>query len=76
MALEGPAFYDDEGIFATYSAGRQRPYNANDTLEKPIFDELVGDLTGRRILDLGCGDGGFGREALQAGCLSYLGLEG
>jgi SAM-dependent methyltransferase len=76
MALEGPAFYDDEGVFATYATSRERPFNANDTLEKPVFDELVGGLAGRRILDLGCGDAGFGREALQAGCSSYLGLEG
>lgn len=76
MALEGPSFYDDEGVFATYTAARERPFNANNTLEKPVFDELVGDLSGRRILDLGCGDAQFGREALRAGCLSYLGLEG
>lgn len=76
MAFNGPAFYDDEAVFATYMAARERPFNANDTLEKPIFDELVGNLAGRRILDLGCGDARFGREALTAGCQSYLGIEG
>ena len=38
--------------------------------------ELAGDLTHQRILDLGCGDATFGREALTRGCQSYLGVEG
>ncbi|MEZ4726784.1 MAG: class I SAM-dependent methyltransferase [Caldilineaceae bacterium] len=33
-------------------------------------------MQGLRILDLGCGDAGFGCEALSQGCASYLGLEG
>ncbi len=76
MAHDGPTFYDDDAIFATYQARRNRADNPNDTLEKPVILELIGDLTGRRILDLGCGDAGFGREALSRGCQSYLGLEG
>jgi SAM-dependent methyltransferase len=38
--------------------------------------ELVGEFTNQRILDLGCGDGTFGQEALTRGCQSYLGIEG
>ena len=76
MTLSGPAFYDDDAIFDTYMARRSRADNPNDTLEKPVILELVGDLTRRRILDLGCGDGAFGREALSKGCRSYLGVEG
>lgn len=76
MALSGPDFYDDEAVFKTYRAGQDRPQNAKDALEKPIFDELVGSLEGQRILDLGCGDARFGREALDAGCELYFGVEG
>lgn len=77
MGKSGPEFYDDEAVFATYMTGREsRLDNPNDTLEKPIFDELVGNLRGLRILDLGCGSGGFGLEALERGGQSYVGIDG
>jgi len=76
MRHTGSQFFNDEAVFATYAAHRRRPDNANDTLERPIFMALVGAVRGLAILDLGCGDGGFGREALATGCASYLGLEG
>lgn len=77
MGKNGPEFYDDETVFATYIAAREtRVEGPNDTLEKPVFDELLGNLTNLRILDLGCGNAGFGLEALQQGCRSYLGIDG
>jgi SAM-dependent methyltransferase len=76
VAHNGPAFYDDDAIFSTYMARRRRPDNPNDLLEKPVIIELIGELTGLRILDLGCGDAGFGLEALAQDCQSYLGVEG
>jgi 16S rRNA G966 N2-methylase RsmD len=76
MVYDGHAFYDDDAIFNTYMARRRRADNPNDTLEKPVILELVGDLKNRRILDLGCGDAAFGREALNKGCQTYMGIEG
>jgi SAM-dependent methyltransferase len=77
MAKNGPEFYDDEAVFATYMSGREtRVDGPNDTLEKPVFDELLSDLTGLRILDLGCGNAAFGLQALRQGCQSYLGMDG
>jgi trans-aconitate methyltransferase len=76
MIYEGPAFYDDDAIFKTYMSRRGRENNPNDTLEKPIISELIGNVMDKRILDLGCGDASFGREALARGCQSYLGIEG
>jgi SAM-dependent methyltransferase len=76
MVYEGPAFYDDDDVFKTYTARRHRENNPNDTLEKPVILELAGELTNQRILDLGCGDATFGREVLSRGCQSYLGIEG
>ena len=73
---EGPGFYDDERVFATYLAHRRRPDNPNDTLERPALLELLGSVAGLRVLDLGCGDARFGRELLAEGCQSYTGLEG
>ena len=57
-------------------ARRHGPDSPNDTLEKPILLEFVGSLADQRILDLGCGDAAFGREALAHGCRSYVGIEG
>lgn len=76
MAQEGPAFYDDDAIFETYMARRQRTDNPNDTMEKPVILELIGELANQRILDLGCGDATLGKEALTRGCASYLGIDG
>ncbi len=76
MVYDGTAFYDDDAIFKTYMARRQRANNPNDTMEKPVILELIGELKNQRILDLGCGDASFGQEALSKGCQSYLGIEG
>ena len=76
MSLQGSDFYDDNDVFQSYMASRGRQDNPNDTLEKPVLLELLGDLTGKRILDLGCGDAAFGREAFQHGCAAYVGVEG
>lgn len=76
MSLPGPAFYDDEAVFATYQQRRQQPDNPNDLLEKPIIRALIGPIAGRTILDLGCGDASFGRELLSQGAAQYVGVEG
>jgi SAM-dependent methyltransferase len=77
MGKNGPEFYDDEAVFATYMAGREtRIDGPNETLEKPVFDALTGDLANLRILDLGCGNAAFGLEALEQGCQSYFGIDG
>ncbi|MBI1880029.1 MAG: class I SAM-dependent methyltransferase [Chloroflexi bacterium] len=76
MSPMGPAFYDDNVVFATYRQRRQRPDNPNDTLEKPVTCELIGPVLGQRVLDLGCGDADFGRELLNDGVAAYVGIEG
>jgi SAM-dependent methyltransferase len=76
MSLEGPAFYDDDAVFAEYMSHRRWVDNPNNTLEYPVMIELAGELANLRILDLGCGDAAWGREALAKGCRSYLGVEG
>ncbi len=76
MRTHGPAFYDDDTIFATYMAHRQQPDNPPDTLEQPVLLDMVGVVAGLRILDLGCGAAVFGRAALEQGCRMYVGVEG
>jgi len=76
MSYRGSDFYDRDENFARYMERRQAEENANDTLEKPVFCELLGNVAGQRILDVGCGDARYGRELLELGCSAYLGLEG
>lgn len=72
----GPAFYDDDQIFAMYMRHRERPDTPSDTLENPVIAELIGPVAELDILDLGCGDAMFGRELLEHGAASYVGVEG
>ena len=72
---EGTKFFDDDKRFESYRTGRHRPNTPNESLEKPVFLELLDDVRGKQILDLGCGDGLFGLELLRGGGQSYLGLD-
>ncbi|HUP27522.1 MAG TPA: class I SAM-dependent methyltransferase [Chloroflexia bacterium] len=75
MAYREHEFYDDAEGFTGYMAHRANPANPNDTIEEPIFTEMLGAVAGLDILDLGCGDGTFGHGLLAAGCTSYCGLD-
>src|SRR5690606_9274509 len=68
-------FYDSLNVHETYLKQRQRPDNPNDAIEGPHFLRLAGDMHGLDIIDLGCGDGQFGREALERGANSYQGID-
>lgn len=72
---KGPDFYDEEGVFRWYTQRRAASDSPNDTMEKPVFMELLGDTRDAHVLDLGCGAGGFGVELLQGGCATYTGVE-
>ncbi|MFF2198146.1 methyltransferase domain-containing protein, partial [Streptomyces sp. NPDC058157] len=72
----GPDFYDDERVFPRYQEARSATDEGNATLEDPYVTAYAGDLRGRSVLDLGCGDGRFGASALAAGARRYLGVDG
>lgn len=76
MSHDGPTFYDDAQVFDRYAQLRARAESANDTLEAPVIAELIGAVAGLDVLDLGCGDGAYGRTLLAAGARSYLGIDG
>jgi SAM-dependent methyltransferase len=75
MALDGPAFYDDDQVFAAYTRHRLGDETPNDTLEKPDLLDLIGSAIDLRVLDLGCGDAEISKELLATGSRSYLGVE-
>jgi SAM-dependent methyltransferase len=68
-------FYEDDTILQDYLASRYSPESPNESLEKPALLELLGNVRGKSILDLGCGDARFALELLEKGCTSYLGIE-
>jgi SAM-dependent methyltransferase len=76
MATDGPQYYDAASVFETYSEMRKRRDSPNETIEAPVFDTLVGDPRGLRVLDLGCGTALLGRDLLARGASEYVGLEG
>ncbi|GAA0362978.1 class I SAM-dependent methyltransferase [Bacillus horti] len=75
MVYRGSQNYDQDSFFEKYQQLRKRSESANDTLEKPIFFEML-DKASDSILDLGCGNAAFGVELLERGASFYTGLEG
>ena len=76
MDYRGASAYDDDQFFKKYMNRRSRVDSPNNSIEKPILLEMIGDVKGKKVLDLGCGDAKFGVELLQKGCISYDGVEG
>lgn len=76
MEYRGASVYNDDKFFENYITRRNREESPNNIIEKPILLELIGDVEGKKVLDLGCGDAKFGIELLQKGCISYDGVEG
>jgi SAM-dependent methyltransferase len=76
MEYRGASAYNDNQFFENYITRRNREESPNNTIERPTILEMVGDVTGKSVLDLGCGDGMFGTDLLHNGCISYDGVEG
>ncbi|MFI7132970.1 class I SAM-dependent methyltransferase [Nonomuraea sp. NPDC050153] len=73
----GGSFYDAAQVAARYLGHRHSGVSSpNHVMEEPAFLEELGEVTGLRVLDLGCGDAAIGQVVLDAGCRSYLGLDG
>ncbi len=68
-------FYQNEDVLKDYLEFRHSSQSPNESIEKPAFLELLGDVQNKHILDLGCGDAKFAHELFQKGCASYAGIE-
>lgn len=75
-SCRGSDYYDQDGFLERYLQRRSWNENANDTLEKPIIYEMMGDVRQKSVLDLGCGTAAYGNELLDMGAVQYTGLEG
>ena len=67
--------YDSPKFFERYLAYRQNLLCLNDTLEQPALLSVLPSMSGKRVLDIGCGTGGFCREAVRRGASSVLGMD-
>ncbi len=75
MPTDPQNIYDNPDFFAGYAELRQNPLSANAVVVDPARDALLPSLTGKRVVDLGCGAGGFCRKALAEGAKSVLGVD-
>ena len=66
--------YDNPEFFKGYYLLRNRGDNYNDLLEQPAMSELLPDLKGKSVLDLGCGTGSM-TELLAARGFDMIGVD-
>lgn len=73
---EPNTIYDDPQVVASYLVHRHSGLSSpNEVMEGPAFRRALGDIEGKSVVDLGCGDGTFAAELTAAGCASYLGVD-
>jgi SAM-dependent methyltransferase/predicted nucleotidyltransferase len=72
----GGAFYDHPEVLERYRSRHAALSDPTEVMEEPALLAELGDVEGARIVDLGCGDAAIGRRLLDAGCRSYLGIDG
>ncbi len=67
--------YDNPTFFAGYQELRRTGMGWNEAIEQPALRSLLPDLTGKTVLDLGCGFGHFCRFAAEQGATSVAGVD-
>lgn len=74
--MEGGNESQYEGqFFENYLKLRAKPDNFNDLLEFPAFVALLPDLTGKSVLDLGCGFGPHAKYYVEQGASRVTGVD-
>jgi len=69
------SIYDDEMFFNSYIELRSRPDNYNDLIEQPNILELIGDISGKKVLDIGCGFGTLTVALSKKNPMRVLGID-
>ncbi len=67
--------YDDETFFAGYSQLARSVHGLDGAPEWPVLRAMLPVLSGKHVLDLGCGFGWFCRFAAGEGAASVLGVD-
>src|SRR5688500_4442386 len=67
--------YDDQRFLAGYASLERFGTGWDQALEQPLFVSLLPDVTGKRVLDLGCGVGQLALYLAQAGAAEVVGVD-
>ncbi|MEI5682451.1 MULTISPECIES: class I SAM-dependent methyltransferase [unclassified Mesorhizobium] len=67
--------YDKSEFFAGYSQLNRSVHGLDGAPEWPSIRAMLPDLSGKRVVDLGCGFGWFARWARERGAAHVLGLD-
>ena len=67
--------FDNEAFFEKYKSLREHDDNYNDLLEQPAMAKLLPDLTGKSVLDLGCGYGHNCLDFISRGADRVVGID-
>lgn len=67
--------FDNQIFFDGYKALRDGEFNANDLIEQPAMRKLIPDLSGKSVLDLGCGYGHNCIDFVHNGAKCVVGID-
>ena len=67
--------FDNETFFEGYKTLRAGENNYNDLLEQPAMAKMLPDLTGKTVLDLGCGYGHNCVDFVNRGAKRVVGVD-
>ncbi len=67
--------FDNQTFFDGYKALRNGECNANDLIEQPAMRKLIPDLSGKSVLDLGCGYGHNCIDFVRSGAEKVVGID-
>jgi len=67
--------YDDPAFYTQYSKMARSIGGLKSAGEWPVFQQLLPDLTAKRVLDLGCGYGWHCRYAVDQGARAVVGVD-
>jgi SAM-dependent methyltransferase len=67
--------YDDAEFFAAYSGLQRSTMGLDGAAEWSTLRDLLPDIAGSRVVDLGCGFGWFCRWAVETGAASVRGID-
>lgn len=67
--------FDNDIFFNGYKSLRENPRCKNNTIEKPALFSLIPDLSGKSVLDLGCGFGENCAEFIEMDAKSVCGVD-
>ena len=67
--------YDNDEFFNGYKELREQEICLNDLLEQPAMSEMIPDLKGKTVLDLGCGYGKNCIDFVNRGAEKVIGID-